>query len=73
MRDSLEEEKAVQQRDLHQHYCTGGNDVQEGNDIDHSNAIENNISWTSQTFFKWGHHGRDNEEAIESTSNKKKM
>lgn len=52
MRDSLEEEKAVQQRDLHQHYCTGGNDVQEGNDIDHSNAIENNISWTSQTFFQ---------------------
>lgn len=51
MRDGLEEEKAARQRNLDQHYHAGSNDVQKSDDVDNSNAIENDISWTSQACF----------------------
>lgn len=55
---SLEEEETAQQLDLHQHHSTGSDDVQKGDDVDHSNAIEDDIARTSQAFLERNCHCR---------------
>lgn len=58
MGNSLKKEKTINERDLDKHHHTRGDDVQEGDNVKHSNDVENHISWTSQGTFEEAHYGR---------------
>jgi hypothetical protein len=48
--DSVEEEELGRHRGLDEHNDAGRDDCQEGDDIHHTDAVENNVAWPSQRF-----------------------
>jgi hypothetical protein len=56
MGDGLEEEEPVVHVDLDQHDRTGGNDIEEDDDVERADSIEDHIPWTSQRLLEVRHH-----------------
>jgi hypothetical protein len=52
MGNGLEEEKAAQKRDLHDHHNAGSDDVQEDDDIEYPYGVQDHKPWTSQGLFQ---------------------
>lgn len=56
MIDCLEKEKAIGCLGLDQHDDACSDDIEEDDDVDDTNSVENNVSWTSQGLSKFAHH-----------------